>query len=298
VADLTHAAALISDVFYHRIDDLTATLSTTAAGTIQAKVTSITSRPTPCLGGVLVVTYEYDHSASTRIINSIQFPVMDETGYAGGTVVGNASRFQQEISVQEPGTITLLQSGILATFSASGAVTVNFAVGSQTSRTYAHAATQRSGCVSLMRRFDSGSAGGVAGLTLARGGNTLTINWFTSTITAGTAASNMSGICYLNYSSDKHTDGDMAHNHTTFWMIREHATGNLLPIVQAAAQTTPIIQATNYWLTDAGYQIVLHPSTGAATVGVSVLGEVQSTEAEGAGWRTGRPEQGSRRECL
>lgn len=285
VADLTHAATLNSDVYYHRIDDLTATLNTAAAGTISAKVTSITGRPTPCLNGVLVVTYEYDHSASTRIINSIQFPVMDEAGYSGGTVIGNASRFRREISVQEPGTITLLQSGIMATFNASAAVTVNFLVGGQTARTYAHAATARSGCVSFMRRIDAGSAGGVVGLTLARGPNTLTIDWFTTAIGAGTAASNMSGLCYLNYTSDKHADGDMMHNHTTFWITRAHSTGNLVPVVQAAPLTTPIIQATNFWLTGAGYQIILHPSTGAAALGIAVLGEVQAAEAEGAGWR-------------
>ena len=285
VSDLTHAATLNSAVYYHRIDDLTGTLNTSIAGTVSAKVTSLTGKPCPCLSGVLVVTYEYNHSTSTRIINSIQFPIMDEAGYSGGTVIGNASRFKREVSVQEPGTITLLQSGIMATFNSSGATTVSFLVGTQASRNYAFAATARSGSLAFMRRFDAASAGGVAGMTLARGANTLTIDWFTTSVAAGTAASNMSGMCYLNYSSDKHTDGDMVHNHTTFWITRAHSTGNLLPVVQAAALTTPIIQATNYWLTGAGYQIILHPSTGSAALGIAILAEVQPAEAEAAGWR-------------
>ena len=285
VSDLTHAATLISDVYYHRIDDLTATLNTAVAGTVSAKVTSITGKPTPCLNGVLVVTYEYNHSTSTRIINSIQVPIMDEAGYSGGTTTADKSRFRREVSVQEPGTITLLQSGVMASFNASGAVTVSLAVGGQTTRTYANAATARSGSMTFMRRFDAGSAGGVAGMTLARGANVLTVDWFTSSITAGTAASNMSGVCYLNYSSDKHTDGDMVHNHTTFWITLAHSTGNLLPIVQATSLTTPVIQANNYWLTGAGFQIIIHPSTGSAALGIAVLGEVGSTESDGAGWR-------------
>lgn len=286
VADLSWGHTLITDTFYHRIDNLTGVLTTSAAQNLQAKCTSTTGEPTPCLSGVLVVTYEYDHSASTRTINSIQVPVMDEAAFSGGNTTADRSRFQRTITVQEPGTITLLQSGVLMSFNSSGATTVDLRVGGQASRTYAHAATVRGGSCIHMRRFDSGAVGG-AGMTLARGTNTLTIDWFTSAITAGTSASNVSGLCYLNYSSDIHTDGDMVHNHTTQWVTRAHATGNLVPILQVTPLTTPIIQATNYWLTGAGFQIV-HMTSGTAntSLSVGVLGEVQSTEAEGAGWRS------------
>ena len=285
VADLTWGHSLASDTFYHRIDDLTGTLTTSAAQNLQAKCTSTTGEPTPCLSGVLVVTYEYNHSTSTRIINSIQLPIMDEVAYSGGNTTGDTSRFVRTITVQEPGTITLLQSGVLMSFNSSGATTVDLRVGAQTARTFAHAATVRGGSCTHMRRFDAGAAGGV-GMTLARGTNTLTIDWFTSTITAGTPASNASGLCYLNYSSDKHSSGDMVHNHTTYWMTRAHATGNLVPVLQVSPLTTPIIQATNYWLTGAGFQIV-HMTSGTAntSLGMGVLAEVQAAEADGAGWR-------------
>ncbi len=288
ISDGAWGHSLISDTFYRRIDKLlsgTGAPSTSASHNIEASTGSTTAKPCPCLNGVIVVTYEYDHSSSTTILNSIQIPVMDESGWSGGTATGDKSRFTREISIQEPGTITLVQSGIICTMIDAGAITLDLRMGSQSSRTFTHAATVRAGCISSMRRIDSGATGGT-GITVARGFSTLVMDWFTTSATAGNIGSNMSGLLFLNYTSDKHSSGDGVHAHTTHWMIRPTATGNLVQRLQVAAATTPVINETDYWLISVGYQIIQIPSgTGSGNLAYAFQCEVQSGEAEGAGWR-------------
>lgn len=288
VSDGSHANTLNSDVFYRRIDNLTATLNTAVAGTIQAKVTSTTGMPCPCLCGHLVVTYEYDHSTSTSIMNSVQLAVMDEIGMTGGPTTADKSRFSREISVQEPGTIALAQSGVFVSYISSGAMVMDLRIGAQPSRTFTTAATARSGSVSSMRRIDSGAAGGV-GMTLAHGSNTIVVDWFTTGTTIGTIASNISGMLFLNYTSDKHADGDGSHFHTTQWCITPYSTGftgTASSRVQVTSATTPIIPETDYWLGGLGYYITLMTNGGTASnFGYAMQCEVQATESEGAGWR-------------
>jgi len=291
-ADLTYASTLNTDISYRRIDSISGSFSTAAAQSIQARCTLATARPTPCFSGVLVVTYEYNHSTSTRVMNSIQVVVTDESGLSGGSTTNDKSRFSRKFNIQEPGTITLAQSGILAAYAGSGAMSVDFRAGSQASRVYAHAAASpRAGAVTHMRRIDAGGVGGVAGMTLARGRESeLVVDWFATGTTLGTIPSNMSALLYLNYSSDIHPDGDGVHNHTTIWGITPYVTGWTTTTVgmrvQLASTTTPIIPETNYWLTGAGYQLILMPfGTAAGTIGAAFLGEVQAGEGEGAGFR-------------
>jgi len=285
VSDLTHAHQLASDVFIRRIDKLQGLVTTSAAHDIEANTSSTTGAPYPCLSGVLVVTYEYDHANSTSIINSIQVSAMDEVGWMGGTATGDKSRFTRDFSVQEPGTITLVQSGIMPSFNASAAVTLDFRIGAQASRVYVHGATVRCGGMTAMRRFDSGAIGG-AGMTLARGFSSIVMDWFATSGSVGNIGANMNSLVYLNYTSDKHADGDGVHNHTTRWLQRPWATGNLVQRLQVAGAITPNIPEAAYWIVAVGYQIILTTSsTGAANLAVAVQTEVQSGEAEGAGWR-------------
>jgi hypothetical protein len=289
-ADLTYASSLNTDISYRRIDVLTSTLNTAAAQSIQARAGTVNARRTPCFCGVLVVTYEYDHSASTTILNSVQIPIMDEVGTTGGTVTGDKSRFTRQISIQEPGTITLVQSGIMASYIATSTTNTDFRVGSQASRVYVQtAASVRAGGMTHMRRIDAGGVGGVAGLTLARGYNNLVVDWFVTGTVPGTIPTNMSAVLYLNYTSGKHPDGDGVHNHTTIWGITPYVSGwpntNTMRR-QLTSTTTPIIPETNYWLTSAGYQLIVMPfGTATGLIGMAFLGEVQTGEAEEAGFR-------------
>jgi hypothetical protein len=62
-----------------------------------------------------------------------------------------------------------------------------------------------------MLRIDSGSAWG-AGVSIARGKNTLTVVAYSSSFTV--RASALDGMAIINYTSDKHASGDMVHNRT------------------------------------------------------------------------------------
>ena len=275
--------ALITDRWIKRIDNLTG-IATDNAHNVQAAVDN-TGSNFPCLSGVIVVTYEYDHSASTTIMNSIQLPIIDEAGFAGGSTSANQSRFQRNIYIQEPGTITMQQSAVMMTYSDTGGVGVILNTGSQAARTYTQPASVRSGCMTIMRRIDSGSSGGVAGMTLARGSNTITVDYYSNSAVTGSLGTNFSALLFLNYTSSKAAQGDGAHNHTTQWISRPHATGNAVNKLTYTPSTTPIIPESMYWLTNSGFEIYLQTSgTGSSNLGLAYLAQVNSNEGQGAGW--------------
>jgi hypothetical protein len=275
---------LLSDRWFKRIDKLLGSVTTSATHNVEVSVGN-TSSNFPCTCGVLVVTYEYDHSASTRIINSIQLPALDEAGWVGGTALADESRYQRDIYIEEPGTITLVQSGVMLTFIDAGAVTLNFAVGGQAYRTYTQPASVRCGCMTITRRIDSGETGGIAGVTLARGKNQITYDFYTTSATAGNIGSNLTGLLLLNYTSDKATAGDGAHNHTTQWLSRPYSTGDLVQKISYTPTAVPNIPETDYWLTNSGFQInMLTSGTGAAALGLAYSGEIDAGESYAGGW--------------
>ncbi len=335
--------ALISDVYYRRIDKLTS-LSTNAVHTVEA-LTGNTNIPWPCLSGHIVVTYEFSNAvpvawaASTAksvndrvfaskasnspdtvhvcttagttgsseptwatalggttadgtavwtvcsVMNSVQIPAFHDGGWAGGIATGDKNRANFVFPIQEPGTVALQHSAVLMSHIDAGAVSLDLRTGSQASRVYVHAATVRTGCMTSQRRVDSGAVGG-AGLTIARGWNTLTVDWFTTSAAAGNIGAAMNGLLFLNYTSGLHKDGYGVHAHTAQWIIRGHATGNLVQRLQVNDLTTPIVPETNFYTIGVGYEIVMMPSgTSAANLAFALHGEVQSGEAEGAGFR-------------
>jgi hypothetical protein len=277
-------SAFTTDRWVKRIDKLQGLLPTNAAYSPQAR-TGNANNPFACLSGVLTVTYTYDHSASTTIINSLQIPALDEAGWTGGPTTADRSRFRRTLFIQEPGPINLVQSGLLMSFIDAGSVTMDVRVGAQTSRTFTVPATVRAGCSHLSRRFDSGAAGSSANMVLQRGLNDITVDFFSSGTALGTLGSNISGLIFLNYTSGLHADGDGAHNHTTQWINRPYTTGGLVERLQYAPTTTPNIPENNWFLTSAGYDIKLLTSgTATATLGFSLQAKIQSGEGQGAGW--------------
>lgn len=283
----THQGALNSDYMVHRIDKLisggTPSITTNATHNVEAS-TGSTNAPFPCLGGVLVVTYEYNHSTSTSVINSIEVPAVDEAGYVGGTTVADASEFERTLFIQEPGTITLVQSGILMSCIDAGAITMDIRNGAQTTRTYTHPTTARCGNVFFMRRFDSGATGSSAGYTFDRGLNLLTVTFFTTSATTGNIGTNVSGTYFINYTSDISGNGDGEHSHTTKWINRPYSASSLVPRLTYTQTTTPNIPETDYYTIGVGFQLILHTINGLTQGGFCFQGEVGAGEGSGAGW--------------
>lgn len=254
-------------------------------------------RVTNVVGNTLTVTRGFDGTTAashldlapvlSTILNSCVFTAVDEAGWSGGTTTGDKGRFQRTLLVTEPGFIQLAQSGVFLTCNDAGAVTLDLRIGAQASRVYTQPATVRCGMMSFMRRMDSGAIGG-AGFTLARGYNTFTIDYFTTSATAGNIGSNISGVGYLNYTSGQSAFGGGDHNHSTMWSILPYETGGLVQkkTKAAAGVRTPIIPETDHWLLAVSYTLITQTSgTASASQALCFNCEVQSTEAEQAGWR-------------
>ena len=254
------------------------------------RVTSIATNTltvTRAYDGTTAATHANGGNVLPTILNSIMVTCIDEAGWQGGTATGDKSRFVRDISVQEPGLVALKQSAVMQSLSDAGAITTDLRIGSQATRSYVHPASLHCGGMTHMRRIDIGETGGVAGLTLARGFNSMVVDYFSTSATVGNIGSNTSALMYLNYTSGQHASGPGVHNHTTVWCILPYATGGAVQRLQVAGAKTPAIPESDYWLGGVSYQLMLNTMTTApAQTGISFLCEVQSGEAEAAGWRS------------
>lgn len=246
----------------------------TAAKALYAVVTGTTM--IGFLGGWMTVTYEYDHSSSTTILNSLFMGLGSDSNNALAS--GDKSVVSVERSLQEPGTLTLKQSGIWITYqSGNTSDTFTFKAGSQTATGYTPTADgSMCGMSSIVHRIDSGGYRGAA-LTLARGPNTFTAEWYTGT---ANRVGNVSCAMILNYTSDKASGGDGAHAHSVHFPIlgsnRAFATA-----VQASATVNPKIIESDYWLLGA-MPIIYCTGLGVALDGYVL--DVERLFGEGNGW--------------
>lgn len=258
--------------------DLSA-MDTTNAHDLQARSTLTTRFPT--LVAVLYVTYEYNHSTSTQIMNSLMVPAADEATLVGTTTTSSISRRRQTLWIQEPGTITMVQSGVVLYSAGSASMSPNIAVGVQAFRTYGlTAGSVESSDRPFCHRIDSGGAQGAA-LTLARGRNDIDVDWY---ITVPDGGSNVSGFMLVNYTSDKHTDGDGVHNHTTHWCyFVPNTTGSSPQRAITAPDRQVAVPETSYFVSGMLMEIQgVHLVSGTFTW--TLVAQVESGEIPNEGW--------------
>lgn len=239
-----------------------------ARGTVAARFEHLTV--------VMVVTYEYNPSTSTRVLNSVRLP-LPAVGTLGGVVEADASRQAAVLQIEEPGTITLVQSGVVAYYSCSGLPTgLAVRVGAQAFRAYDKLAlTDVAGAFCLCQRIDGGSAQGAA-LTLARGQNTLNLDAYRTSTAANTVPVGWMAVALVNYTSDVAAQGDGAHNHTVEWGIIDNL-GAAAP-EQVGAAVALEIPETAYWLAGVGCEAYWQTSTN-ITLGVRINIGAGFTEA-------------------
>jgi len=273
VTRATLAQGLNSGVFFQDIwvrNDM----STAATHAFKA-YSSLTSRFTN-FGAVLCVTYTYSHTSSTRILNSLVMGgIYDVAPTYGNTAAGDKSQFSKSFQIAEPGTITLVQSGLLF-LSNHLNYTVSIGCGAQAVRAYTvTTAGTMCGNASIVHRIDAGGAQG-AGVTLAQGANTLTVNWRSGTATTGCS---LSAIVYLNYTSDKHSSGDGAHAHSCLW-AGYIGTANVTD--QVTGSIAPVLPEADFWLNDVSAWLTHNaPVTVAA---FEIAAEAAAGEGFGDGW--------------
>ncbi len=250
---------------------------------------SLASRFQGCYA-ILHVTYEFDAANSTTIMNSVQIPINTQSGHLNGTAIGDQDIFDTEFWIEEPATITMVQSAVACQFNVSGTATLNLecvglgsAGGDQGTTTAAYTATTltHSGTRSVCHRIDL-AHGGTA-LTLGRGKNILRLKAYAS---ASTTVSHLAGYWYLNYTSGKSSKGIGAHNVTTQWMIQDTYTtaigGSAAVQVATANQRTPIIPQANYFLNNVSYEVI---SRSQSYSWMRLFIEVVSGEDAADGWK-------------
>jgi hypothetical protein len=226
----------------------------------------------------LIVTYEFDASTTSKVLNSILIP-MDLDTPLGGTTPANGSRHQSNFYLVEPGTLALKQSAFRINWNASQSTTgLSFRAGSQSLRSYTTTGSNTiCGMFCLQQRIDSGSVQGAA-FTIARGLNTLNVDGFSSDAT--NLLTNVAGYITLNYESDLSTSGIGAHNHTVLKIMLAWdaaLTGNTRLTDFAFS-----IPESNYYINGLAILQYLWTSSASQAIGVDV--ECLSSETQGAGY--------------
>jgi hypothetical protein len=257
---------------WRRID-----MATDAAHAFKMSVTDVGGGTCNHLSVVLVVTYEYNHSTSTIILNSLVMPIDVVPTITSGIAAGDKDTRRIKFLVEETNPV-LVQSGIKLDWSNDAASNLSVACGSQSARAYVDAAGVFCGGIVCSHRIDSGSGGG-AGFAITRGENAFTINVYSSV--ANVRHSALGGLLILNYTSDKHASGDGVHNHTIVQVL--HTKNASLNLVQLAT-VQPQIPETNFWLTQVGW--IAHYNKYGTTIGV-VMCSVEAERTTGEGPETG-----------
>lgn len=224
VADGQHKQNLSSDYQYRRIWRRT-DMVTTSAHAFKARCPEVTNRwRNFCV--TLVVTYTYSESSTTTVTNHRAIPWRIEGLTPGTTATPRKHYVDLEIDIQESGSITMLQSGLIFAYTPrTGTAQLDVKVGAGAVRSWYCLATGHLIGPSLAaQRIDSGGSQG-SSFTPARGKQTIRIE--VSLQTAGfdgAAAWGVSGMLYLNYSSSKTSDTSK-HAHTLITpAIQTHAT--------------------------------------------------------------------------
>lgn len=237
------------------------------------------------IGGWITVTYEYNASTTTQVLNSVYLPAQFENIPLDSltAIVHNPS---VKLNIQETNP-SLRQSGLMfkGIIGATN-TTLNLKIGSQSSYTsYAStSATGQSGGILIVQRADSGAHGG-SGISISRGENTFYFNCYAST---ANSIGGISGIFIINYVSDVVSDPD-ACNHTVYDWFYQSPTNlpvfGLLDVVGSSIGLSFFgVDTTNYYISNVGLVSDLsHFISSSLGLGISAYTASSETSIE-SGW--------------
>lgn len=225
------------------------------------------------VGAILIVVYEYTANSTTQVV-SVRAPLRNIEGEQSilaspGTVSADADRYSAEIDVQEPGTITILQSGVLLySFTGGNSTAQNVGATGQIERPYTHANVTRDACSVIVHRCDHSSST----WALARGANRLSVNWFTG---SNAAAYPVFGYALINYRCGA---AGARRLRTVCKMVVTHEDTSSRAFIQTP---TAMVLPSGYKIAAVG--CLINPYVQSAS-GSSVAAERAATERAGDGW--------------
>lgn len=212
----------------------------------------------------LVVTYEFNASASNDVYVSVMLP-MDIHGAMGGTTSADYQSTDRYLNIAEPGTITTKQVAFYVFWQASGNLAgLNMRIGPNHSGSfvaYTDSVATTCGCNAAMVK-------NTAAFTLTRGRNTLYWDGYRTDATdLGTC---VSGFWIVNYTASKPTQGYGAANHTILWNLGASLDGGAVP-ERTILATAPIIADTSYFINSIGTNCKVVVNSTAQIGGITVL---------------------------
>src|SRR3990167_1194524 len=227
----------------------------------------------------MYVTFEFAVSGTTRFCYQ-KWMNYEMSSPLGGTAAADSQRFSRTFFIEEPGTITLKQSAYTLNFEIGRAAMagLNSRAGSQAYRAYTNGAAMVCGGEIFQQRIDSGSAQG-AGITIARGQNTITIDAYRTDATD--LGWNLSGRILVTYTSDVPSGGIWAGEHITVWPVLGWDAA--LATERISASVAPIIPEANWFATEVGFWMVHWDA--AANNGIVFHAENLAGEGAADGWR-------------
>jgi hypothetical protein len=262
------AAVLATDYWFRYMWDCSAVLNTSAS--MGWFVWSNVARMNHCQAW-LVVTYEFDASASTDVYVSVMLP-NDFDSPIGGTTSADYQRTTRELFIEEPGSITTKAISFFPHWSQIAAIsTLQFRVGTGAFVTYTDAAGTVTGSNGAMVRND-------AALTLARGRNSLIFDAYRSDVLD--LGWSLSGFWIVNYTASKPTQGYGAANHTVLWNLGPTTfDGVATQTSKVTAAVAPVIPETTYYMTALGVRLEVNANGTAFMSSLTCL--LEKTAAEG-----------------
>lgn len=279
-----YEGALASDRWFRYVWNLTAAGFTDTANTQNFQLSTTVARCNhpQCYA---VITYEYNESTSTSIMNSVMLPLDIEAPF-GGTTSSDYQRSSRDLFIQEPGSIVTNRVAFFPFWSQVAAIGgLNMRIGTGAFVAYTDTASIMCGTNGAMIRND-------AAFTLVHGRNSLNFDVYrTDTADFGWTSS---GFWLVNYTSDKHSSGSGAHNHTVCWGLQQNGTAAAANNWTVAA-TSIIIPEVNHYITAIGTRMISLLSSvvpGGFFIGVErlaveggiswerIYGDITQTDAE------------------
>jgi hypothetical protein len=212
----------------------------------------------------MVITYEFDESSTTTVLNSLLLPMEFESPM-GGPTSSDYQRATREVWIQEPETITIQECALYLHWDQAAAISggVGARVGTGSFNMFTSvAATLAGGCGGMIRcESEIGS--------LSRGSNTLQADIYRTDST--NLGWNVSSWWIINYTSSRYPDGVGAHNHTVCWNLFAHGT-TTADNNRTTSALSITIPETDWFMNALGlnYQYLTNTSGNAAGVVVQV----------------------------
>lgn len=237
-----HEGAAASDVWRRYVWDVSAVLNTAASMGFYLWANTAKYNH---LQAWLVVTYEFDATASTDCFVSLLLPANIKTPTMGGLTSSDYQRIRNELWIEEGATIATKQIAFYGFWSPNGATAgLNMRVGTGSFVTYTDNCANPCGGNGAMCRND-------AAFTLARGKNTLTFDIYRTTANQGQS---FGGFWIVNYTCAKPTNGYGAANHTVRWNLGATFDGVATAIDRILAAVSPTIPEASFFLNGIGYR--------------------------------------------